>query len=131
MVCHECLMTTSSPYLVLILQAASTILLTQRDFSLELPLSPRPWWEVFVGKVDEKDVVTAANAILGLSNLNEEYDFDAWADSMVASRGYVRSCIQGNEGSFNDPASPGKPASYLWEQMADATSRMSLRHGHD
>jgi len=84
-----------------------------------------------VGKVGETDVVTAANAILGLSNLNKEYDFDAWADSVVASRGYVRSCIEGTVGSFNDPASPGKPASYLWEEMADATSWASLRHGHD
>ena len=132
MVGHEWLNTIkdSSPFLGSFQQAASTMLVTLRDFSLELPMSPQPWWVVFVGKVGEIDVATAANAILGLSNLDKEHDCDAWADSIVASRGYVPSCIESEEVSFNDPASPGKPASYLWEQLADATSRMAVEQSN-
>jgi hypothetical protein len=95
-------------------------------------MSPRPWWDVFLGnKLVETDVVTAANAILGLSNMDKESDLDAWDDAMAASRGYVQSCIKGSEGSFNDPASPGRSASYLWEQLSDAIARVSGSRSDD
>jgi len=109
-------------------QAASVIVSTAHDFSLELPMSPRPWWEAFVGNKDvgETDVVTAANTIVGLSNLDKVSDCDARMDFIIASRGYVQSCIVGSEGSFLDSASPGRPASFIWEHLADSVSRMSL-----
>lgn len=83
-------------------------------------MSPQPWWEVFVGKIEGIHIVTAANTILGLGQLDKGEDPEAYIDSVVASRGFVQSCVQGEEGSFNDPASPGRPGSYLWEQLADA-----------
>ena len=99
------------------MQATSSIFLAALDFSLDLPLSPQPWWEIFVGKTLSGDIATAANAILGLCRLDEENEAEALTDSLIATGGYVRSLVR-NGGSFNDPGS------FLCEQIEDAISKV-------
>jgi hypothetical protein len=78
--------------------------LAARDFSIGLPTSPRPWWEIFVGKDKTMELATAANAILGLVETT-------LIDSLVASRGFVKSMVV--DGSFNDPGS------FLWDHQKE------------
>lgn len=75
-------------------------------------MSPQPWWEIFVGSGKTMELVTAANAILGLCNMTKTET--ALGDSLVASRGFVKSLITKDGGSFNDPGS------FLWEHQAEA-----------
>jgi hypothetical protein len=74
-------------------------------------MSPQPWWEIFVGSGKTMALVTAANAILGLCNMTRTET--ASGDSLVASRGFVKSLIK-DGGSFNDPGS------FLWEHQTEA-----------
>lgn len=81
-------------------------------------MSPVAWWEPFIGKDKGKDIVlSAANAILGLCNLDETADSEAFSDFFVASRGYIKSLVAREGGSFTDPDS------FLWMQMEDSISR--------
>jgi hypothetical protein len=89
------------------MQASSSILLAAKDFDISLPLSPCPWWEVFIGKDKTKELATAANVILGLVVKTET----SWIDSLVASRTFVKSLKK--EPSFNDPES------FLWDHQKD------------
>jgi hypothetical protein len=98
-------------------QAAGSIFLAARDFSLDLPMSPQPWWEKLVGKTFSEEIAIAANAILGLCSLDNEKEAESLADSLIASRGYVCSLMK-NEGSFNDPGS------FLWDQIEDAIAKV-------
>ncbi len=86
---------------------------------MDLPLTPQPWWHILVGKTVDHEIFTAANAILGLCNLDMDTDMDnqqeAHVDFLISSKGFVASCVK-NGGSFNDPGS------FLWEQMHDAIS---------
>jgi len=84
--------------------ASSSILLAAQDFMIDLPTAPQPWWEIFVGKGKSIEIVTVANAILGLVETT-------LMDSVVASRGFVKSLIK--DGSFNDPGS------FLWDYQKD------------
>jgi hypothetical protein len=89
-------------------QASSSILLAARDLDVSLPLSPRPWWEVFIGKDKTNDLATAGNVILGLVVKTTE---TSWTDSLVSSRAFVKSLKE--EPSFNDPGS------FLWDHQKD------------
>jgi hypothetical protein len=104
--------------------------LAARDFAVELPTVPRPWWEIFVGKDKTTELVTAANAILGLTKSSRDdvstSTSTVWIDSLVSSRGFLKSLVVSGEGSFNDPGS------FLWdhqkellEQQQDATTTSS------
>eukprot|EP00934_Nitzschia_sp_Nitz4_P001730 Nitzschia sp. Nitz4//scaffold2_size372955//63787//65101//NITZ4_000373-RA/size372955-snap-gene-0.65-mRNA-1//-1//CDS//3329546626//1730//frame0 len=91
--------------------AATTIFLAARDFQLELPMAPQPWWETFVGKAKTDDIASVANTILGFCNLDSSDQHETKMDSYAASRGFIPSLVrkEGN-GSFNDPDS------FLWMQ---------------
>lgn len=80
-------------------------------------MSPQPWWDKFVGKSFSEEITIAANAILGLCNLDKEIEAEALADSLLASGGYVCSLVKNGGGSFNDPGS------FLWDQIEDAISK--------
>ena len=65
------------------------------DFDISLPIEPCPWWEVFIGKNSSKELVNAANAILGLvvKSAQQEKD-DSWIDdSIIASKAYIKSLL--------------------------------------
>ena len=99
-------------------KATSSILLSARDFSLELPMNPQPWWEILVGTNMSQEIVTAANSIRGLCTRNRTdvnpSDGKVQVDALVASKGYVVSCRRNGEASFTDPGG------FLWEQLEDS-----------
>jgi hypothetical protein len=101
----------------LIQQASSAILLAARDFAVELPTVPRPWWEIFVGKDKTTGLVTAANAILGLTNSScndvSTCTSSVWIYSLVSSRGFLKLLVVSGEGSFNDHGS------FLWDHQKE------------
>jgi len=68
-------------------------------------MTPRPWWDVFVGPERGDDLIAVCNAILALGG-----DDSAWR--MRAMRGFVPSLVDG--GSFNDPGS------YVWDALEDS-----------
>lgn len=68
---------------------------------MSLPTTPRPWWEVFCGSDKSDELITAANAILGLVIEKNSKDIQ------VATKAFVKSQLE--KGSFNDPES------FLWE----------------
>lgn len=84
-----------------------------------LPMTPRPWWEVFVGPGRGADLVTICNALLGLCESSEEVDTSEdgctgnnWR--IKAMRGFVSSLVEG--GSFNDPSS------FVWDTLEDSVA---------
>lgn len=118
------------------------MLLAARDFGVQLPCHPRPWWEVFVrdGSETAQDLATAANAILGLCRLrraaaaaggdvqsaggNEDADDDELeVDWLVASKGFVPSLVPGGGGEEGGGGALGggfnDPGSFLWEYQKD------------
>ena len=70
-----------------------------RDFGIELPMTPRPWWQVFLGNESNKgnDLADVANAILGTCNLltgiEQELTANDAIDWLVATKGFVRSLV--------------------------------------
>ena len=101
--------------------ASSAIWLAANDLDITLPVSPCPWWEVFIGKNKTQQLVNAANAILGLvtkssassSSQNQETEEeDIWLDSLVALCGFVKPLLPNNTG-FNDVGS------FLWDHQKD------------
>ena len=66
---------------------------------MNLPLTPRPWWEVFIGPNLDKVLSIVCNAILALG---DEQDLD----NRRSKYAFVPSLMK--EPSFNDPES------YLW-----------------
>ncbi|KAL3904640.1 MAG: hypothetical protein SGILL_009989 [Bacillariaceae sp.] len=112
--------------------AASAILLASKTVQLELPMQPRPWWEVFLGdgKEQGQTLVDAANIIAGLVQMqkdalpsslkngsgDDDHKHAATRDWLIASRGVVRSLVtrtKDNETSFNDPNS------FVWEHQKE------------
>lgn len=100
-------------------QTCAAIYLAAVDFDLSLPVTPRRWWEFFLGKDDSnakqengdkaprcksrgEEVSTVANALLGL----REYEHNN-----PSSKGYLTSLVPSG-GSFLDPDS------FLWESRA-------------
>lgn len=59
-------------------------------------------------------VVTAANFILGLANLDQ--DEKSYEDMLLASTGFVKSLIENN--SFNDPES------FLWDYQSEVVEKL-------
>ena len=69
------------------------------NHNVELPLTPRPWWEVFIGSNRNQDLSTVCNSILALG---DEKDLDIRRSKYA----FVPSLM--DKPSFNDPDS------YLW-----------------
>eukprot|EP00531_Pseudo-nitzschia_arenysensis_P015830 CAMPEP_0116123636 /NCGR_PEP_ID=MMETSP0329-20121206/4851_1 /TAXON_ID=697910 /ORGANISM="Pseudo-nitzschia arenysensis, Strain B593" /LENGTH=371 /DNA_ID=CAMNT_0003617559 /DNA_START=31 /DNA_END=1146 /DNA_ORIENTATION=+ len=87
--------------------ATATIFLTACDFGIVLPMTPRHWWQVFLGTNDSKgkDLADVANAILGTRKLVEGGDdLESKKDWLVATKGFVRPLGK----TFNDSES------FLW-----------------
>ena len=85
---------------------------TQTRNANALPLTPRPWWEVFVGPGRGDDLVTVCNAILALQESCDGRDSSAENNVLQAMRGFVPSLVKG--GSFNDPGS------LVWDALEDS-----------
>lgn len=81
------------------LTACAAILMACADCDRPLPLSPRPWWEVFIGPSTEKDLSKVCNSILAVGD-------ESILDHRRAKYAFVPSLLK--EPSFNDPES------YLW-----------------
>jgi len=101
-----------------IVACAAILLATTRDSAQtrqqQLSMTPRPWWEVFVGPGRGDDLVAMCNAILALGGGEEAREEEKspkddgdWR--MEAMRGFVPSLVKG--GSFNDPGS------FSWEAL--------------
>jgi hypothetical protein len=85
--------------------ANAAILLFCTNHELTLPLTPRPWWEIFLGRNRKDDLSTVCNAILAVGDISD-------VDSRRAKYVYVPSLMK--DGSlFNDPES------YLWSTVKD------------
>jgi hypothetical protein len=91
--------------------------LAANEADLQLPMSPRPWWQLFIGSGHEVDISIVCNALLALQNESYVYDaFHFFIPSLLpipkadAESGNLKSdvtdCI--TKMSFNDPGS------YLW-----------------
>ena len=80
--------------------ACAAILLATSKHNVELPLVPRPWWEVFIGPNRNEDLTTVCNAILAVGD--DEKDMDV----RRAKYGFIPSLLK--DPSFIDPES------YLW-----------------
>ena len=76
----------------------------------QLPMTPRPWWEVFVGPGRGDDLIAVCNAILALND--DDDDGRDWRTE--AMRGFVPSLVKG--GSFNDPGS------FSWDALEDTVA---------
>lgn len=66
------------------------------DLEISLPLTPRPWWEVFIGPDRGEDLSAVCNAILAIRDMNN-------VDTRRAKFAFVPSLLK--DGSFNDPES--------------------------
>ena len=84
-------------------------MLASRDFSIELPTEPYPWWEIFLGQNKTIELITAANIILGLVI---ELEHDSKIEGLVTSKAFVRSILKSGQ-SFNDPQS------FLWDYQME------------
>ncbi|KAL3793192.1 hypothetical protein ACHAW5_009494 [Stephanodiscus triporus] len=81
--------------------ACAAILMASHDHDdVDLPLTPRPWWEAFVGPGRSADMSTICNEILSIGDGTD-------ADNRRSRRAYVPSLLTDGP-SFNDPDS------YLW-----------------
>ena len=80
-------------------QACAAILMAASNHDVDLPLVPRPWWEVFIGPDRNRDLSTVGNSI---SAVGDELELD----NRRAKYAFVPSLMK--EPSFNDPDS------YLW-----------------
>ena len=76
-----------------------------------LPMTPRPWWEVFIGPGRGDDLIAVCNAILALNDVDDDDDGDWRTEAM---RGFVPSLVKG--GSFNDPGS------FSWDALEDTVA---------
>lgn len=93
------------------------------DANLPLPLSPRPWWQLFIGKGHETEISVVCNALLALQDENIVSDaFNFFLPSLLSttkqvnvhqSDDKIRSDISqcSTNISFNDPGS------YIWNLM--------------
>jgi len=81
-------------------KACAAILLSCIDHDTSLPLTPRPWWEAFIGP---KDLWTVCNAILAVGD-------ESHVDMRRAKYAFVPSLLKDG---FNDPDS------YLWSTIRD------------
>ena len=79
--------------------ACAAILLASSNHDIELPLMPRPWWEVFIGSNCSEQLSTVCNSILAVG---DETDVDVRRSKYA----FVPSLMKNP--SFNDPDS------YLW-----------------
>lgn len=83
------------------LVACAAIHLASLDKQKMLPgTREKPWWEVFCGPGQDRDLSCISNAIIGLSDTQN-------IEILTASHGFVKSLMP--KGSFNDPAS------FVWE----------------
>ena len=76
-------------------------MIASSNHNVELPLKPRPWWEVFIGPDRNQDVSNVCNSILAVGDEND-------LDNRRAKYAFVSSLIQDPGSSFNDPDS------FLW-----------------
>lgn len=93
-------------------QACAAIYLASIDQGIVLPLTPRPWWHVFIGPNYDQDLSIVCNSLLAL---NDDDCIDGYQDAM---KKYVVSLVEEDEntcgnggGSFNDPGS------YIWNAI--------------
>ena len=80
-------------------KACAAILLASSNHDAELPLIPRPWWEVFIGPNRNNDLTAISNSILAVGDEND-------LDNRRSKYAFVSSLME--QSSFNDPDS------YLW-----------------
>ena len=80
-------------------KACAAILIASSNHNVELPLTPRPWWEVFIGPIRNGDLSTVCNSILAVGDEND-------LDNRRSKYAYIPSLMK--DPSFNDPDS------YLW-----------------
>lgn len=96
--------------------ACAAILLATTNAPVQnaLPMTPRPWWEVFVGPGRGDDLVAVCNAILALYESSDGGDssVEGQVRMLQAMRGFVPSLVEG--GSFNDPGS------FVWDALEDS-----------
>lgn len=85
-------------------KASAAILLSCDNHNVSLPLTPRPWWEVFIGPSRGGDLTAVCNAILAVGDMSH-------ADARRARFAFVPSLLK--NGSFNDPDS------YIWSTVKD------------
>ena len=81
-------------------KACAAILMASSNHSVELPLIPRPWWEIFIGSNRNEDLSTVCNSILAVGESEKDLDVRR------AKYAFVSSLLK--ESSFNDPDS------YIW-----------------
>ncbi len=74
-------------------------------------MTPRPWWQVFLGTNNKKgkDLADVANAILGVCRLVGGHDLELQKGWLVATKGFVRPLGK----AFNDSDS------FLWFYLKD------------
>jgi hypothetical protein len=92
--------------------------LAAKEADLPLPMTPRPWWQLFIGSGHEIEISIVCNALLALQNesfVDDSFHFfipsflstpkaDAVSQNLYSDD--VTECT--TEMSFNDPGS------YLW-----------------
>jgi len=105
--------------------ACAAIYLACHQKNIDLPLTPRPWWQVFIGVERCTDLSNVCNALLALCCYDEEGDggecMDGYRDAL---RVFVVSLVPrtqdgGGGGSFNDPRGEGggnKPG-FVWNSF--------------
>lgn len=101
--CHS-----SSPQFFILIyfvsKACSVILMASANHNISLPLTPRPWWEVFIGANHGDSLTTVCNTISAVGDISD-------TDTRRARYAFVPSLLK--DGSFNDPES------YLWSTIKD------------
>lgn len=90
--CHLDLCVRYDPELI----ACAAILMASSSHNVELPLIPRPWWEVFIGPNCNQDLSIVCNSILAVGDDND-------VDVRRSKYAFVPSLMK--DPSFNDPES--------------------------
>ena len=74
------------------------------NHNISIPLTPQPWWELFVGPNRGDDLSAVCNTILAVGDMTH-------VDVSRAKYAFVPSLLE--DMSFNDPES------YLWSVVKD------------
>ena len=124
-------------------QAVGAMLLASIELDIPLPMTPIPWFEVFLGKRADQiqDAVDVSNSILGIRrNSSNKHDGtdpsssgadlnDYVAEWDVATKGFIKSLSQSKQSSNNNcnitdddegDAGPAflDPNSFLWDHQS-------------
>ncbi|KAL7475716.1 hypothetical protein ACHAW6_005193 [Cyclotella cf. meneghiniana] len=84
--------------------ACAAILMACTNHNISIPLTPRPWWEIFIGPNRGEDLSVVCNAILAVGDVTR-------VDVSRAKYAFVPSLLE--DMAFNDPES------YLWSVVKD------------